>query len=129
MMIHRHPSFLPAVLVLLTIGLGAWMFWSFRAPAVAPAPVSAASEAGYRTALRQAVGPVLDSAARDRAARVGKALSDVLALRVPADDMSIHLAFARALSRLSDGYKGDAAALQDGQDLLDAAVAANPWVR
>lgn len=131
MMIHRHPSFFPAVLAVLTVSLGAFMFFVVRHSVSpdAPAPTPVVSQEGYRSALRAALAPVITPAGGNRASVVAQALSTLLALHVPATDLEAHLSFARALSRLNDGLKGDAAALKDGQAQFDAAVAANPWVR
>ncbi len=132
MAIHKHPSFFPAVLVLLTVVLGVVVYASVRSkPAVSPAAElpSAVNVESYRASVRAALAPVLVPDGKDRAGDVSRAIDALLPLRVPPADMQAHLELVGGLSQIRTGLKGDAAALKAGQARLDAAVAAFPWVR
>ncbi len=129
MSFHRHPSFFPVVLVLLTVLLGGFMVYTFRGRSAPPPEEPVVSQEDYRADVRAALAPVIVPDGSDRAGNVNRAIADLLALRVPGADTDAHLEFVSSLYRMREGLDGDPDALREGQVRFDAAVDAHPWVR
>lgn len=132
MAIHKHPSFFPVVLAVLTVALGAVIYTSVHSGGNATVPATettAVDPDQYRAAVRAALAPVLVPDGKDRAGDVTRAIDALLPLRVPTADMKAHLELVGGLSQVRAGLTGDTAALKAGQARLDTAVAAFPWVR
>lgn len=111
MMIHRHRSFFPAVLAVLTLALGGTIFMVVRPHPEAeeatvggvPAEIrgTPAQEAYIveMNTLIQSIGVSPDAATLDRT------LSALLKMRVPSSAREGHLASANALMRWRDAVK------------------------
>lgn len=135
---YHRTSFFPLVIVLLTLALGGFIFWSTRSePGPATSPRAQEVETVDPDAYRSEVSQILSTfeerlaASQDdqdtrRAAQT--ALSGLLALRVPSAFKDLHLALAVALSQIDT-------TLQSGQGAIDEPLAdiqelkrAYPWL-
>lgn len=106
MTFHRHPSFFPVVIVLITLALGGFMVYGLK-PSPAPVPVqsSALSEAEYELALLR-VSNMLDTTKQKvDAAAVDQALTTLLQLHVSGPLQGRHLSSATSLLKWRDAIK------------------------
>lgn len=141
-MIHRHPSFFPLVLGVLTVILVAFMIFAFsdrdrEAPSVpiTQERVEPVSEDAYRERMKELfVGfdGRYEAAEGDvaRLVLVEDELRDLLAVKkIPAVFKDLHLELAFSLNLLRDGLRGSAEALVEGRTRLRAAIDGQEWLR
>lgn len=118
MTFHRHPSFFPVVIILITLGLGAFMLYGLKpSPApVAPAESSALSGAEYGQAMLR-ISDALDTTKQKvDAAAVDQALTKLLQLHVSAELQERHLNSAMFLLKWRDAITtGDAKSAAEAQ--------------
>lgn len=140
-MFHRHRSFFPLVLALLTILLVVLMIWKLQPPA-AGAPSSPATEeisadpvtpAEYETHLADLLGKFFqkyDAADQDfiRVIIADETLSALLDLKVPAQYKELHLAVAVNLNLIQRGLTDEPARLNEGLSNLQSLRQAYSWL-
>lgn len=133
---HRHHSYYPAVIALLSLALGVLMFLTLRqspsSDETPPSP-SAVTEADYRTEAHAVVAPFLagyQSAPTDvaRLVAVEDALAGLTALTVPATYRDAHLGLAVSFALMRDGLRGEDGALDNGYARLLRLVGDYPWL-
>lgn len=144
-MFHRHRSFFPLVLVLLTVLLIALMVWKLQpadAPAPAPAPASVseetpADEPVTMAEYEQALGSLLreffaryDAADQDflRVIATDETLTRLLDLKVPTQYKDLHLKVAVNLNLIRRGLAGDPELLETGLNNFQDLRQVYPWL-
>ncbi len=105
MTFHRHPSFFPVVIVLITLALGGFMVYGLKpspAPVAIPVQSSALSEAEYELAIQRISGMLDTTKQKVDAAVVDQALTELLQLHVSGPLQERHLNSATSLLKWRD---------------------------
>ncbi|OGL95841.1 hypothetical protein A2348_00315 [Candidatus Uhrbacteria bacterium RIFOXYB12_FULL_58_10] len=134
---HRHASFFPFVIALLTLGLGTLMFVTLnrsvprQLSSESVAPV--VSDSGYREQSHAVIAPFLtayQSAETDimKLVEVEDALSALTGLTVPATYRDVQLGLAVSLTLMRDGLRGEDGSLESGFAKLMRLVGDYPWL-
>ena len=133
---HRHSLF-PLAIIALSLLLAGFMFMTFNDRSVQPVsnqePIETVDADAYERAMRaamQAFDERYDLATDDAAglAAAQTALSDILALRVPAQYKDTHLSLALALNQLQSVLDSGEGSSQASREAIRAIVAANAWL-
>ena len=140
--IHKRRSFYPLAVALLTLALGALMFFTLGRSAGFPsaenrgAQVPAApavTDAEYRERSHDVIAPFLvaygaATGDAEKVVAVENAISALLSLTVPATYKDVHLGLAVSLTLMRDGLRGEEGSLDAGYAKLTKIVASEPWL-
>lgn len=133
--IHRHPTFFPIIIVLLTGTLIYFMFFSFTSKPIVLSPTTpVVNEEEYREAVKKIIAPFLtsvSSAPNDMAklVLVENTLNSLLGVTVPASYKDAHLEMAVSLNQMREGLRGTKGMFEEGKNRLARVVEANPWMK
>lgn len=114
MTFHHHPSFFPAVIVLITLGLVGFMMYGLKPsppPSAAPVQSAALSEADYEQAVARISAALDTTKQKVDVATVDQALNQLLQLYVSAQLQERHLNSAQALLKWRDAITAENATL------------------
>jgi len=137
---HKRTLIFPFIFIGLTVGLILFMVYAFtgdenidRSGEVAEQE-PAVTDDDYRGEISKVVGDYLQrrettGSDLERLVLVEDALDNVLALKVSAAYKDLHLELASSLYQISEGLRGEAGALEQGEGRFDRAVSSNPWLR
>lgn len=133
--IHRHPTFFPIVIVLLTGILIYFMFFSFTSKPIVLSPTTpVVNEEEYREAVKKIIAPFsasVSSAPNDMAklVLVENTLNSLLGVTVPALYKDAHFEMAVGLNQMREGLRGAKGVFEEGKSRLARVVEANPWMK
>lgn len=137
---HKRTLIFPFIFVGLSVALILFMVYAFTGEEKVDQSGEfqeqeiAVTDDDYRAEISKVVGDFLErreatGSDLERLVLVEETLDGVLALKVSAAYKDLHLELASSLYQISEGLRGEAGALDQGEERFDRAVSSNPWLR